>query len=318
MSNKNKINPLVSIGMPTYNGSKYIRQALVSLINQSYRNFELIISDNASTDNTQIICKEYQRIDNRIKYIRQEKNVGPIKNFNSVLKKARGEYFMWASDDDIWYENFIKILLNSLVGKDNYVVAFCDYIYFGNDSLVRKKLKVKNNLSRIGRIIDFLDNYQEMFAALYYGLFKRKALLEIGGIHEDARPYYKAGDFLTMFKTLLLGEFFHVNKILFKKRDTSGFIFNDYKILRDLNFSPPVIFRIKRYLVTPVFILFDFYYLLKFTFKSDLKFPEKLLVSIFCLKGLFKSNLEFISKIFKGIYYVILGFSEKYLPKFSV
>ena len=92
MSNKNKINPLVSIGMPTYNGSKYIRQALVSLINQSYRNFELIISDNASTDNTEAICKEYRRRDKRIKYIRQKKNIGPINNFNFVLKEAKGEY----------------------------------------------------------------------------------------------------------------------------------------------------------------------------------------------------------------------------------
>lgn len=313
-----KKNPLVSIGMPTYNRSFFIRESLDSLLNQTYRNFELIISDNASTDNTEAICKEYARIDKRIKYIRQEKNIGPLNNFSFVLKEARGEYFMWASDDDNWYKNFIKTLLTFLIKKDDCVVAICDYIYFGDLTKVKKKLKTKNNMLRSERIIDFLDNYQETLAPLFYGLFKRRVLLEIGGVHEDSRPYYKAGDSVTMFKVLLLGDFIHVKKILFKKRDTSGFLFNDYKTLRDLNFSPPVIFRIKRYLYTPVIILFDFYYLIKFTFKSDLKFPEKLLVSIYCVKRLVKSYMQFVSKIIKGIYYVISGLFKKYVSKLSV
>lgn len=304
-------NPLVSIGMPTYNGSRYIRHALDSLLNQSYRNFELIISDNASSDETQKICGEYVKKDKRIKYIRQKENVRAGDNFNYVLKQAKGKYFMWASDDDIWYKDFIKTLLDVLMKNNDCTVGFCNYIYFNHNTKVEKKIRVKNNLSMKNRIIEYLNNYQNLLASLYYGIFKTKVLQEIEGVHKDSRPYYKAGDMLTIYKVLLRGNYIHVNKTLFKKRDTSGFLFNDYKTLRDLNFSSPVVFRIKRYLYTPVIILFDFYYLIKFTFKSDLKFPEKLLVSIYCVKRLVKSYMQFVSKIIKGIYYVILGLLEK-------
>lgn len=309
--------PLVSIGMPTYNGDEFIQNAIQSLLNQSCKNFELIISDNASSDRTQMICKEYARKDRRIRYIRQEKNIGPLNNFQFVLGQAKGKYFMWASDDDIWYKDFIKILLNFLIRNDDNVVAICNYIYFGDGVKVTKRLTVKKNMSKIERVINFLDTYQETLAPLYYGLFQRRVLLEVGGVHEDARPYYKAGDSVTMFKVLLLGGFIHVNKVLFKKRDTSGFLFNDYKTLKNLDFSPPVLFRIRRYLHTPVIILFDVYYLIKFTVKADLKFSEKILISLYCVKRLLKSYIQFVSKIAKGIYYVILGFSEKYVELIS-
>src|SRR5581483_12411158 len=104
--------PLVSIGLPVYNG-KHLREALNSLQSQTYKNIEIIISDNASTDSTAKICRTYLR-DSRIKYIRQKANIGAAKNFNFVLSKAKGEYFMWAAGDDVWNENYIKLLMGNL------------------------------------------------------------------------------------------------------------------------------------------------------------------------------------------------------------
>ena len=98
---------LVSIGMPVYNGEEFLRQALDSLLSQSYKNFELIISDNASTDGTQKICEEYIARDKRIRYIRQNENIEEL-NFEFVLKEARGNYFMWVSDDDVWDSRFVE------------------------------------------------------------------------------------------------------------------------------------------------------------------------------------------------------------------
>ena len=106
--------PVVSIGMPVYNGGKYIREALDSLLMQSFSNFELIISDNASTDDTAAICQQYAVKDSRIRYKRQHVNIGALANFTFVLEQAHGEYFMWAAADDKWDSNWIEMLLNAM------------------------------------------------------------------------------------------------------------------------------------------------------------------------------------------------------------
>lgn len=111
--------------MPVYQAEKYIRRSLDSLLGQSYENFELIISDNASTDETSNICQEYADIDDRIKYVRQPINRGAADNFEFVLSAARGEYFMWAAHDDTWSPDFIQINLNFLESNDDYVASIC-------------------------------------------------------------------------------------------------------------------------------------------------------------------------------------------------
>jgi glycosyltransferase involved in cell wall biosynthesis len=103
--------PLVSIGMPVYNGECYIHQAVTSLLVQSYSNFELIISDNASNDKTELICRNFESQDHRIRYIRHSENRGAAFNFNFVLNESVGEYFMWAAADDFWDINWIEALL---------------------------------------------------------------------------------------------------------------------------------------------------------------------------------------------------------------
>jgi glycosyltransferase involved in cell wall biosynthesis len=93
--------PAVTIGMPVYNGARYIELALDSILNQTYRNFELIISDNASTDATEEICRRYAANDDRIRYYRNERNLGAAANYNRVIHLARGRYFRHAAHDDI-------------------------------------------------------------------------------------------------------------------------------------------------------------------------------------------------------------------------
>ncbi len=100
--------PRVSIGMPVYNGEEYVRKALDSLLAQTFAGFELIISDNASTDNTQAIGQEYASRDRRIIYRRQPENRGAAFNFRYVLHQARAGYFMWAAADDLWGREFIQ------------------------------------------------------------------------------------------------------------------------------------------------------------------------------------------------------------------
>ena len=112
----------VSIGMPVYNGEKFIREALDSLLAQTFTDFEFIISDNASTDDTEAICLEYAAKDSRIRYVRQAKNFGPAANFKYVLDEAVGEYFMWTAADDVWDKNWIEMLLP--VSVDSQCLAY--------------------------------------------------------------------------------------------------------------------------------------------------------------------------------------------------
>jgi len=114
--------PQVSIGMPVYNGAKFIREALDSLLAQTFTDFELIISDNASTDDTEAICWEYSKKDDRIRYVRQPSNRGVLDNFKFLLDNAIGEYFMWAAADDVWDKNWIKMLLP--VAVDSQCLAY--------------------------------------------------------------------------------------------------------------------------------------------------------------------------------------------------
>ena len=102
------MNPLLSIGMPVYNGQNYIKEAVNSILRQTFKDFELIISDNGSSDGTQKICEECAHKDKRIKYIRHEHNRGASWNFNYVAGLASGKYFKWAGHDDNLDPEFLK------------------------------------------------------------------------------------------------------------------------------------------------------------------------------------------------------------------
>lgn len=106
--------PKVSIGIPVYNGGSFIRETLDSLLVQTFTDFELIISDNASTDETETICREYVEKDRRIRYVRQVNNLGAYPNFEFVLHEAVGEYFMWVASDDLQKPTFVEKLVSIL------------------------------------------------------------------------------------------------------------------------------------------------------------------------------------------------------------
>src|SRR5436190_10934974 len=92
--------PRVSVGIPVYNGERFLKGAIDSLLSQRFTDFEILISDNASTDGTQAICEEYVANDQRVSYFRQRTNIGAPGNWNYVAKLARGTYFKWASAND--------------------------------------------------------------------------------------------------------------------------------------------------------------------------------------------------------------------------
>ena len=115
--------PLVTIGLPVYNGLPHLRAAVDTLLAQTYPNVEIIVSDNASTDGTGDYCRALAEVHPRVKYFRNATNVGPGENFRLVLERARGEYFMWASHDDKWNATYVAALAGALATAPAAVLA---------------------------------------------------------------------------------------------------------------------------------------------------------------------------------------------------
>jgi glycosyltransferase involved in cell wall biosynthesis len=115
--------PRLSIGLPVYNGENYLAESLDALLGQTYMDFELIISDNASTDGTADICQSYAKDDSRIRYIRQESNIGAAPNHNFLVQQSRGELFKWAAADDLYARDLIERCVKALDEHPDVVLA---------------------------------------------------------------------------------------------------------------------------------------------------------------------------------------------------
>jgi glycosyltransferase involved in cell wall biosynthesis len=115
--------PRLSIGLPVYNGEQFLEQSVDSLLAQTFDDFELIISDNASVDGTEAIARRYERQDSRVRYIKLPSNVGCAPNHNLVFTEARGELFKWASDDDLYARDLLKRCVDALDESPEAVLA---------------------------------------------------------------------------------------------------------------------------------------------------------------------------------------------------
>lgn len=116
--------PAISIGMPVYNGDEFIRVAIDSILAQTYGNFELVISDNASTDESESICREYAARDSRVKYQRNTVNIGASENYNNVFRRSTAPYFKWASCNDYCAPEFLARCVEVLNANSDIVLVY--------------------------------------------------------------------------------------------------------------------------------------------------------------------------------------------------
>jgi len=203
--------PLVTIGVPLYNGEKFIHQALDSLLKQDYEHFELIISDNHSTDSTQEICLDYMARDKRIRYFRNERNVGAIKNFNKVFEISQGEYFMWHAHDDLREPNYISACLEVMEMNPN-VILCCSSTLFNEDGNLRES---EENFSTVGmpvnrRLRKIIWNNS---CSSIYGLIRSSVLRKTKLFRDTVSP-----DNLLLAELSLLGEFYQLPLFLFNEK----------------------------------------------------------------------------------------------------
>ncbi|HLT76229.1 MAG TPA: glycosyltransferase family 2 protein [Ferrovibrio sp.] len=113
----------ITVGLPVYNGANYLAAAIESILGQTCPDFDLVISDNASTDGTAAICRAYARRDKRIRYIRQPRNIGAAANYNFVAGLCETPYFKWAAHDDLLAPGFLQACLDALESDPSLVLA---------------------------------------------------------------------------------------------------------------------------------------------------------------------------------------------------
>ena len=194
--------PKISIGLPVYNGAKTIEKCINSLLLQTFQDFELIISDNASDDETGKICKEFSLKDSRIKYIRQKNNNGGGPNFEFVLSKSSGKYFMWIGHDDWISSKFLEVNLSFLESNLNFVSSTSPNCYDGEEN--NPNNHVDFNLKGVPkvRLAKFLQNAW-ISHGIFYSLMRTEIIKEAKDL---SNIYYIAADWSVGFFLLSKGE----------------------------------------------------------------------------------------------------------------
>lgn len=200
--------------MPVYNGQTLVAQAIRSLLDQTFSDFELIISDNGSTDRTPEICQEFATADHRIRYIRHAENRGIFWNNNFVISEARGRYFMLASDDDIWDQNWLE-LVRHMDGSS--VICFGELVIIEYDGKVRfPRLIRRYSENRYLRLFDFYLR-PRWHVWITFGIFET-SLAKQFRFREDLKNF-PTGDIDFIFSVLHHGNVKFVRGTRFFKRD---------------------------------------------------------------------------------------------------
>jgi glycosyltransferase involved in cell wall biosynthesis len=223
--------PRVSVGLPVYNGERYLAAALDGIVAQEFTDFEVIISDNASTDGTADIAQRYADKDERIIYIRNEKNVGAAPNYNQVVRIASGEYFKWHAHDDICAPGYIARCVEVLDADPGVVLAYPRAAMIDDDGDVVKHYPPivyateARPSQRARAMLRFETPCLESF-----GLTRRAILLETSMIG----PY--TGSDRTLFLELAFrGRFHEVDEVLFYHRQHANRSVHKFKDPRERN-----------------------------------------------------------------------------------
>jgi glycosyltransferase involved in cell wall biosynthesis len=205
--------PVVSIGLATYNGGRFLAQSVDSLLDQDYPNWELLISDNCSTDDTETIARGYAARSDRIRYVRQGVNLGATPNFNYVLEQARGTYFMWAADHDLWEPDFVSRCVEALEADPSAVLACSACLLIDQAGKPIEEVDDHIDFDRPSALYRYKHMLWPHVASKIYGLFRREALVATGGFPDVLSP-----DRLVLLELALRGPFKKLDGLLFKSR----------------------------------------------------------------------------------------------------
>jgi glycosyltransferase involved in cell wall biosynthesis len=205
--------PRLGIGLPVYNGATYLAEAVEALLGQTYEDFELIISDNASTDATEDICRQYAAQDPRIRYIRQPRNIGGLLNHNVVFEYCRSELFKWAADDDLYGRDLVERCVAALDEHPDVVLAHSWTAVINSGGEVVQAIEYPLATSSVAAPVRFRSMLFDDGGDDDYGVIRTEVLRRIP-------PYdsYHRSDRTLMAELALHGRFYQVPSWLYFRR----------------------------------------------------------------------------------------------------
>lgn len=213
--------PRVTVGIPVYNGENYLAEAIDSILAQSFGDFELLISDNASTDRTEAICREFASRDPRIVYFRQPENLGAAHNYNFVFHNSHGEYFKWAAHDDLVDPQFLELAVAALdlhpevplvFSKTRKIDEHGKVVGTYGETYEQMRLSSPRPAERFGDMVCMPNNCVALFGLM------RKSQLATTNLHAA----YPGADRCLLGELALRGPVYEIPEYLFLRRDHPG------------------------------------------------------------------------------------------------
>lgn len=287
----------VTVGLPVYNGERYLEDTLKTVLNQTFPDFQLIIADNASTDDTESICRDYAAQDARIRYIRNEKNLGASKNYTVCFTPAETPYFRWQNADDPIEPTLIERCVEVLDHNPDVVLTYGQTKIIDEHGEVTGSYHDKLNLTdpnAAQRFIDCLSNIG--LQNVMYGLMRRDALA-----HTALLGNYVASDLNLIAEIALYGQFREIPEHLFNRRmhpEASSWARDDNERQRD--FWDPS----KRKLIMQTWrSIFEYY---KAAARAPIPMKDKGRISYFLLKRAYWRKASMKNELLDLIKYGLL------------
>lgn len=207
--------PDASIGLPVFNGADYIRRSVQTILEQDYENIELIISDNASTDETEAICRDLADKDQRVHYSRNEVNIGAAGNYNKVFHAAKGRYFKWAAHDDECHPSMVRRcveVLESSPASVTMVYPLGELIDGEGRTLVSGLDRIASRAPqphrRLAHLLQSLNMCDPVFGLIKTEFLRKTQLIG---------PFFGA-DYVLLGELAMLGEIREIDEVLFRLR----------------------------------------------------------------------------------------------------
>jgi len=211
--------PPLTVGMPVYNGERYVAEAIESIIDQTFGDFEFIISDNASTDGTEDVCRSYAAKDSRITYSRLAENCGAAPNFNRVFLMSRSEHFKFAASDDLCAPPFLELCMAAYQdAPTDLVLCFPKTVKIDADGNHQGTIEEKMDLRQAkphARFRAYLTNY--WLSNCFYGVMRSAAYRSTRMLKS-----YDPSDLVLLGELALQGQFWQLNEPLFLRRFHAG------------------------------------------------------------------------------------------------
>ena len=210
--------PRLSIGVPVFNGERFLAAAIQSALDSSFSDFELIISDNGSTDGTEGIARGFAERDHRVRYLRNATNIGPIANFNRVFRASSGEYFKWLAYDDLCGPDLLARCVEVLDGDPTIVLCSGRYVEIdeNGDPIAEQPYRLDLTSSRphirLGELMCTSRGHPIMFGVIRAGTLRNTRLL----------ANYHGSDRAMLAELTLHGRFVELPDVLWSSRDHPG------------------------------------------------------------------------------------------------